>query len=297
MWIFLDTNIYLDFYRLRSVAKLLLSLQSVKDKIFLPEQVRNEVIRNRLKAALERIGEDDKKLSIEIVPFPDLLTQIALTSDHPSLEEEWTIFGNRSKELKKEYKSVLAKTARHIAEGVDPISQGLQEVFLNVRAHNDEQLKKARLRKELGHPPGKPNDPLGDQLAWEQLISTVEDTEDIWIVSRDSDYLITFHDEVILNPYLYEEFTRQRAGRVFTFNNLASALEHYKNYADSMLTLPPVEELDLAKREQQSFSKKATCKCSEGPTPLSTYENRFFVVRCGRCGTILAVQEDGSFLD
>lgn len=292
MWILLDTNIYLDFYRVRNVRSLLKSLESVKYKIFIPQQIRNEVIRNRVNAALERINEDNKNLSIKLVPFPDLLTTLALDDDYPSLQKEWTDLGSKSKELEKSYKSVLAKTVCHVAQGIDPISESLQSILESARPHNEEQLTKARLRKELGNPPGKRNDPLGDQLAWEQLRSTVKDDEDIWIVSRDGDYLVGFDNQITLNPFLYEEFAKQRRGKVYTFQDLASALQHYKTYADSKLDLPSQEELDLARKEQRGLSKKSQCNCLDRPSPIGGYENRFYIVRCQKCGVILAMQED-----
>lgn len=290
MWLFIDTNIYLDFYRLRSVGGLLESLESVKDKIFLPQQIRNEVIRNRVKAALTLINEDNKKLSLEVVPFPDLLTAVALDEKDPSFQKDWDDLRNKSKELKKKYQDVLAMTVIQVAKGIDPISKRLQSILDNYRPHNEEHLVKARLRKELGNPPGKSGDPLGDQLAWEQLISTVKDDEHIWIISRDSDYLVGRDDA--LNPYLYEEFSKQRRGQVFTFKDLASALSHYKANADANLILPPEEELDLAKKQQRDFAAKSKCNCLEGPSPVSQYENRFFTVRCQKCGVLLARQED-----
>jgi predicted nucleic acid-binding protein len=298
-WIFIDTNIYLDFYRLRSVGKLLKSLEAVKDKIFIPEQVCNEVVRNRVRAAFERIQEDNKKLCINIIQLPDILTQLALTNDYPSFSQEWDEFEDKSKNLKKNYGDVLTKTICHIAKGIDPISESLEEIFKFAITHNESQITKARLRKELGNPPGKRGDPLGDQLSWEQLISTVNDEDDVWIVSRDSDYLFCFGKEITLNPYLYDEFVKQRSGNVFAFQDLSSALQHYKSYAEPMLDLPPPEDLDRATREQQEkidASRESICRCPDGPTPSSGhYDNRFFVIQCVKCGVRLAVQEDFIF--
>jgi hypothetical protein len=291
MKIFIDTNIYLDFYRLRTVKALLGSLKSVKDKIFLPEQTRNEIIRNRVKAALQRINEDNKKLAIEVVSFPDLLTAHALDETDTLLQGKWVKFKSEGQQLRQKYEMVLAKTIRQVAEGVDPISKELQEIFDNAIPYTQEQLHKARLRKELGNPPGKPNDPLGDQLAWEQLISSVHEEEDVWIVSRDGDYLIGRDDEVTLNPYLYEEFAKCRKGNVFSFQDLASALQHYNKNLDSKLELPPQEELNAARQEQRSATTKSLCDCPNGPSPTEPYpEGRFYMVRCYKCGRVLAVQ-------
>jgi len=93
-------------------------------------------------------------------------------------------------------------------------------------------------------------------------------------------------------PFLYEEFAKQRRGKVYTFQDLASALQHYKTNADSKLDLPSQEELDLAKKEQRSLSNKSQCNCLDGPSPIGGYENRFYIVRCQKCGVILGMQED-----
>ena len=309
MRIFIDANIYLDFYRVRSVRSLLKTLESVKDKIFIPKQVCDEVIRHRAKIACQRLKEDIDKISINIVDFPDfpdLLIELALDNNDSNLQQECSNLKEQSrslendgKDLKEKYKDVLEEAFCHVAEGSDSISKTLQVIFANPSSHNEEQLKNARLRKELGNPPGKSNGSLGDQLVWEQIISTIniKQEEDIWIVSRDSDYFVEFCDKIVLNPYLYEEFAKKRSGKVFVFKDLATALQHYKDHAAPQLELPSDEVLDLAKKEQRGFAKQSKCNCPEGPTPFGKYENRFYIVRCEKCGVILAMQEDSLFLD
>ena len=88
MNLFIDANIYLDFYRLKSVRSLLKSLKSVESQIFITRQIRDEVVRNRVKVALERITEDSKKLNVQVLGLPDLLFASAIEENEPALREE-----------------------------------------------------------------------------------------------------------------------------------------------------------------------------------------------------------------
>lgn len=46
---------------------------------------------------------------------------------------------------------------------------------------------KARARKELGNPPGKPNS-LGDAVNWEWLLESIPKGESLVIISSDGDF-------------------------------------------------------------------------------------------------------------
>lgn len=70
--LFLDTNIYLDFYRSKSVTKLLKPLLEVKAHILVPKQVVNEVQRNKVALSKAMLEDDLKNFKFNLI-LPDIL--------------------------------------------------------------------------------------------------------------------------------------------------------------------------------------------------------------------------------
>src|SRR5258708_14785060 len=92
--------------------------------------------------------------------------------------------------------------------------------FKNAQTETD--LTRARLRKELGQPPGKKNDPLGDQISWEQLLNRASGVDSVWIVSRDGDYTVAVGNKLFLQPPLQREISNVKGVRsVHCHNYLA----------------------------------------------------------------------------
>lgn len=60
---------------------------------------------------------------------------------------------------------------KQISCSEDEVSKALIPIFDKAVAHSPKELQKARNRKEIGNPPGKKGDPLGDQLTWEQILT------------------------------------------------------------------------------------------------------------------------------
>jgi hypothetical protein len=63
-------------------------------------------------------------------------------------------------------------------------------MFTKAIAPTDDHLGLARKGKELGNPPGKKSDPLGDQITWEQFINACSKRKvaTVWIITRDGDF-------------------------------------------------------------------------------------------------------------
>jgi len=57
--LFIDTNIYLEFFKSSQAAvkKLLPSIESLKNEIFVTEQIANEVNRNKVKVASDSLRD------------------------------------------------------------------------------------------------------------------------------------------------------------------------------------------------------------------------------------------------
>ena len=82
-----------------------------------------------------------------------------------------------------------------------------------------------------GCPPSKRTDTsLGDAFNWEWIIQCAKDQNaDVLIVSRDSDYGITFDDKSYINDHLKQEFSERvsRKAKVILFGRLSEALRQF----------------------------------------------------------------------
>jgi len=97
------------------------------------------------------------------------------------------------------------KNLEAIVVGIDDVSKSLKPIFDLSITETAEQLERARRRKEIGQPPGKSKDSLGDEISWEQLLDGSTDKGEIWIVTGDSDYYIEIGDKSMLAPPLSQE--------------------------------------------------------------------------------------------
>jgi hypothetical protein len=102
-------------------------------------------------------------------------------------------------------------------------------LFSNALRHSEEQLRHARDRRERGNPPGKQNNPLGDQLSWEQWLDAVKNQRRVWVITRDSDYIERIGGtETVLNPFLAAELKVRGVDDIRAFDNLAKAITDIK---------------------------------------------------------------------
>ena len=118
--LFVDTNIWLDFYRSRNDASmgLLTHLEKIADRIIVTYQLESEYKKNRQTAILE--GMQDLKPPHQI-PRPALFSDArasAILNKHLRGAEK------RVKEMKAKLGKLLANPAAH-----DPVYQACQRIF------------------------------------------------------------------------------------------------------------------------------------------------------------------------
>jgi len=171
--VFIDANRYLELYRVKKGKKQLTWLAENADHLFVTRQVVNEVNKNKVKVIAKFLTEEMSKI-------PKVDDKTLTVPDH--------LFGldeNKNKEIKsmmEELKTQIKKIngcvtnlaleiMKTVGESSDEVSATLQPLFANAVAHEEPELRKARERKELGRPPGKAGEPLGDQLSWENTFA------------------------------------------------------------------------------------------------------------------------------
>jgi len=207
--IFLDTNILLDFYRMKSgqSLSLLQKIDTNHEKIITSTQVEMEFKKNRQKVIIESINKMK-------TPEWSVLTPPAFLSDSKkakATESKKKGINALQQQLRKKIETVLKQPRRY-----DKVYLTLQRLFKSDNEINLNRNKKIRylIRRQaykrflLGYPPRKDKDiTIGDSTNWEWILYCAKKQEkNIIIVTRDSDYGSIINDECIINDWLCQEF-------------------------------------------------------------------------------------------
>jgi hypothetical protein len=241
--IFIDANQYLDLYRLAQSQELLPGLAEQREHILVISQVVDEVQRQKVKATRDFLASIVKKS----VPNKTFI---------PSCRIEKEVSVRIQERLQEIHRKLSHDLLEQVSRSKDEVSMALASVFSQAIVHTNEELQRAKARKERGNPPGKRGDPLGDELSWEQLLSHCKDKPRLWIISKDSDYATVCADKMFLNAFLYQDLTSiyQSEPTVFCFNNIGEGLRHFVDTTGAKaVNLPTLEETEQIKREQESL--------------------------------------------
>lgn len=277
--IFIDANIYLNFYDSNKAdfKKLLNSLLEIKKSIFVTMQIASEVRRNKLEVAKRSLTGHFDTAKMTKVSLPKQFdTEILKIQDW---NKESHNLHTKQMQLREELKSLIHETLNNIMLSQDRVSQVLEQLFQNAVVASENEIQLAKTRKELGNPPGKPSDPLGDQLSWEQFLEYSSEAENIWIITKDQDYFTNFDNKNYLNSFLAQELISRNKGNpsIFCFNSLAEGLKNFNEFSDDKIeSLPSNEDLEDISKEELSSQ------------PSSVESGRYF--------PIMAANEDGDLI-
>lgn len=208
--LFIDTNIWLDFYRYSTEAgiSLLEHVESVADKVIVSPQVEMEFKKNRQGTILQAI-KDLKEFKSASLPamFSDAQAARALRKH---CDEAHALIRKMNTRLRKILEDPgthdrVYKTFQRIHRKADPLALSREDPVRRVIRN------KARNRFLLGYPPRKKSDTsMGDAMNWEWIIHCAKDQKsNVVIVSRDSDYGINSGDKIYLNDHLKQEFNER----------------------------------------------------------------------------------------
>ncbi len=211
--LFIDTNILLDFYRVRNdfSKPFVEHIEKIAGCMICTYQVEMEFKKNRQSAILDGLSCLKAPATIS---RPGILSKDrsyhALTKDIKKAER-------RIKALQDRLGRVMEDPIRH-----DPIYKVLQRVFkkedclaLHRGTPTAHRIRRLALKRfMLGYPPRKKNDTsIGDAVNWEWIIDCAQrEKSSVMIVSRDADYGIERDSKGHVNDWLREEF-RERVGK------------------------------------------------------------------------------------
>ena len=254
--LFIDSNKYLDLYRTDKGKKLLAPLGEQIKHIFIPKQVVGEVQRNKVQVAADFLGQKFRSIKVQTFNVPDHLSG---TNDGQSgdILRQLKEIGLSIGEANGQVDTLALSIMEQIGSSEDEVSKALAPVFAKAVIHSPEELQRARDRRELGNPPGKANNPVGDQLIWEQILTHFKGKKRLWIISRDGDYGTVYGGKVFLNRFLYDELSEVTSeAEVYLFADTVEGIQHFVKTtgvkADNRLT---PEEADEIEKEEKSLSE------------------------------------------
>ena len=229
--LFVDTNILLDFYRIRKSdisTKYLEQLEACKDRLIIGSQIEMEYKKNRQKVIVDSLtrfsAPDWGKLST-----PALVAGLQASKMIEKSRQEIT---NQSNKVNEKIQKILTNPSQN-----DPVYQSLQRLFkvnspysLNRESERRFAIRRlARKRFCLGYPPRKSNDnSIGDAINWEWIVQCAIDSgKEIVIVTRDSDYGVIYKDKSYINDWLKQEFKQRvnRQRKILLTHKLAAGLK------------------------------------------------------------------------
>lgn len=258
--LYIDANIFLGFYNSNrpEFKKLLNSVIEVKNKIFFTEQFKYEIDRNKLNIFKQSTDNYIRQILITDIVLPEHLDQdnsLKLTNWNTSRKK----LENQIKDSNNALMKILNETLHNVSSSEDNVSKALSSLYEACVLPSTDDLVKARYRKEIGNPPGKKNDPLGDQLSWEMLLNVIPNINRIWIISKDQDYYTENKDILYLNPVLKNDLIKINPTiEIKIFNKLSEALRDFNNQ-ESILSIPDKNDLDIISISE-SYSELSNLK-------------------------------------
>ncbi|UWQ11952.1 PIN domain-containing protein [Aliiroseovarius crassostreae] len=263
--VFVDTNILLDFYRLRggSAVRQLEALERHKERLILSEQVQMEYLKHRQRV----VGETLKELkSIPNQSLPPILSEYQPAQ---MMKKHAANANKKFNEVKTKAEKIISEPANH-----DEVYKRLQRIFrtcsdLNLGRDNGARLRVrslARKRFSLGYPPRKNSDTsIGDAYNWEWIISCAQSAKDnshILIVSRDGDFGVTREKKSFLNDWLKKEF-RERVSRKRKVELTERLTDALKRLDEAVSLEDEQNEEELLRSTDWERSARAAARVSE----------------------------------
>lgn len=214
MILFIDTNIYLKFYHftndeLEELNKLIVLMDEKKIKLFIPQQVLDEFKRNReVKIADALKTFKAQKLNNT---FPAFCKEY---KEYQKIKDAITEFDKNKKDLIKNLELAIETFELKADQVINEIFQKAIKI-----PSSNTLIDQAKLRYDLGNPPGKKKS-YRDALNWECLLAAIPEKEDLYFVSDDKDYFSEI-DSKRFNSFLNQEWRDDKKSEIKFYKSLS----------------------------------------------------------------------------
>ncbi|MCK0129493.1 PIN domain-containing protein [Erythrobacter sp. F6033] len=219
--VFIDANIYLRFFAystdaLDELEKFRALCEAKKIKLFLTDQVKREIARNRDAEVSRALGRFEKSFSSPEIP------RFAANFD------ETVAVYEAAKALTAAKSSLREKLDAYIDSNSLPADDLVNQLELvsELLVADDHDFMAARDRRDFGDPPGK-RDSLGDQLNWEMLLDQAATNSDLHIITQDGDFFSKL-DKDLPDRALVNEWHDEKSADLFIYRSLGEfAKKHF----------------------------------------------------------------------
>lgn len=240
--------------------KVLETIVDNKENVVVTEQIINEVFRNSVKVSTENLTNTLKSLEWK---KPTLPYKNAQESTITLINNVFTEFTTMKKQIENDLDSHL----NLVSEQNDEVSLKLKELFENALSPTDEEISLAEQAKKFGNPPGKHNDPIGDEISWVQLLNKTNTADKVIIITNDRDYANGFNGLLYLNSLLHHQLKEKKV-EYYIFSDVNTGLKKYielqevDNIPLEQKDIPTKEEfIEIEKEERSIMSKDAFNQC------------------------------------
>lgn len=251
--IFIDTNIFLDFYRVagrQADLTILKHLEGHHKRIITTSQVEMEFKKNRPRVIRETFDslKSPKWSVLQLPAFLEKSRQSSgLATGRRRIDEQLSTLRTR---LSKVFQTPTI---------YDAVYKAAQRLFRADSPYNLSRERKERIKIRqrawkrfiMGYPPRKPGDTsMGDSINWEWIVNCAQESgANVVVVSRDSDFGLGFGDAVYINDWLRQEFRERVSSKrqISLTERLAEGLK--------MASIPVTKEEEAA--EQKFLEKRS----------------------------------------
>ncbi|MGA2457621.1 MAG: PIN domain-containing protein [Terriglobales bacterium] len=252
--LFIDTNIWLDFYRAKNETglQLLERVEKIAHRLIITFQLESEFKKNRQSAIVD---------GLDALKEPSRLSRPGIFSNAKATHVIERHLHEAEKRVKK-LRDRLLKALENPAQN-DPVYQVCQRIFQKnddlTLTRNDitrRTVRRAAMRRFMhGCPPRKQSDTsYGDAINWEWMIRcAAKKRAGLVIVSRDTDYGITVGNKSYVNDELRHEFSDKvsQSRKLVLYTRLSDAL---KSFDVPVSKKEEEAEKDLVSTSARSFS-------------------------------------------
>lgn len=264
--LFIDTNIFLDFYRFLNSdisMKYLEIIDKHHNKIITTSQIEMEFKKNRTE-------EIKKTYSSISTPNWQSLSSPAILADSGPAQ----VINKKKKEIEDQMKTLRKRVIKLLDNPAtnDRVFQTVQRLFkdytsdINLFRDNIENYRIRKLaikRFYLGYPPRKKDDTsIGDSINWEWIIDCADRKKaDVIIVSRDNDFGQFIQEKSFINDWLSFEFKeRVNKRKTITLTNRLSLA--FKETISKQSVTKKMESAEQALIIESQIQKKEALKNS-----------------------------------
>ena len=212
MRVFIDTNIFLNFYRISSketfsvYEKILDAIRAKQVEVLIPYQLEREFLRQKhwvviaFKKTQEEVLKQDNIFGIA--------TFLKNTDEGKKLELARNEFREKQKELLDAYLKYVVDPSSKVNQFVDKVFKAGVAV-----PETKDIIERAHRRYLRGDPPRKrgQDESLGDAIMWESLLEKFTD-QDLYIVTGDGDWYDALEEKQV-NPLMQKEWMDASGGK------------------------------------------------------------------------------------